>query len=209
MCIRDRDESSHLIVNDPRLDDFEEIFNKVENYNILSKPNLPRFDIPAKYKSEGDYLRHLARQGWMRLLNDKIKSEEQRKTYGDRFNKEFAVIEKANLFGYFLIVCDILNWCREQGWMVGPGRGSAAGCLISYLVGITEIDPIEFDLLFERFYNEGRNTEDHISLPDVDMDVPGNKRDEIIARLKEKYGANNVSQMLTFGRLQGLSLIHI
>jgi DNA polymerase-3 subunit alpha len=141
----------------------------------------------------------------MRLLNDKIKSEEDRKTYGDRFNKEFSVIEKANLFGYFLIVWDILNWCREQGWMVGPGRGSAAGCLISYLVGITEIDPIEFNLLFERFYNEGRNTEDHISLPDVDMDVPGNKRDEIIARLKEKYGANNVSQMLTFGRLQGRS----
>ena len=91
--------------------------------------------------------------------------------------------------------------------MVGPGRGSAAGCLISYLIGITQIDPIEFDLLFERFYNEGRNTEDHISLPDIDMDVPGDKRDEIIAHLKYKYGSDNVSQMLTFGRLQGRSAI--
>jgi DNA polymerase-3 subunit alpha len=91
--------------------------------------------------------------------------------------------------------------------MVGPGRGSAAGCLISYLVGITEIDPIEFDLLFERFYNEGRNTADHVSLPDVDMDVPSDKREEIIVRLKEKYGVLNVGQMLTFGRLQGRSAI--
>jgi DNA polymerase-3 subunit alpha len=203
--LKDKLESAKLVIDDPRMDEFDEILNKVENFNILSKPILPKFDIPSDYKSEGDYLRHLARQGWMTLLNDKIKSELDRKTYGDRFNKEFAVIEKANLFGYFLIVWDILNWCREQGWMVGPGRGSAAGCLISYLVGITEIDPIEFNLLFERFYNEGRNTEDHISLPDVDMDVPGNKRDEIIARLKEKYGSNNVSQMLTFGRLQGRS----
>ncbi len=200
-------EASHLLVSDPRMDDLDEIFNKVENYNILSKPILPRFDVPKKYKNEGDYLRHLAREGWMKLLHDNIATEEDRKTYGDRFKKEFAVIEKADLFGYFLIVWDILNWCREQGWMVGPGRGSAAGSLISYLVGITEIDPIEFDLLFERFYNEGRNTEDHVSLPDVDMDVPSDKREEIIARLKDKYGMLNVGQMLTFGRLQGRSAI--
>ena len=205
--VRDNKEASHLLVSDPRMDDFDEIFNKVENFNILSKPILPRFDVPKKYKNEGDYLRHLAREGWMKILHDKIATEEDRKVYGDRFKKEFKVIEKADLFGYFLIVWDILDWCREQGWMVGPGRGSAAGCLISYLVGITEIDPIEFDLLFERFYNEGRNTADHVSLPDVDMDVPSDKREEIIVRLKEKYGALNVGQMLTFGRLQGRSAI--
>ena len=79
--------------------------------------------------------------------------------------------------------------------------------MISYLIGITNIDPIEFDLLFERFYNSGRNTEDHISLPDIDIDVPGNKRDEIISYLKHKYGNDNVSQMLTFGRLQGRSAL--
>jgi DNA polymerase-3 subunit alpha len=91
--------------------------------------------------------------------------------------------------------------------MSGPGRGSAAGCLISYLIGITEIDPIEYGLLFERFYNSGRNTGDHVSLPDIDVDVPGNKRDEIIGYLKEKYGSENVSQMITFGRLQGRSAL--
>jgi DNA polymerase-3 subunit alpha len=86
-------------------------------------------------------------------------------------------------------------------------HNSAAGCLISYLIGITQIDPVEYDLLFERFYNSGRNTEDHISLPDIDMDVPAEKRDDIITYLKNKYGHKNVSQMLTFGRLQGRSAI--
>lgn len=205
--VKNRTEIAEIILSDNKSKEFKEIYDKCESYDILNKPILPKFDIPKKFKNEGDYLRHLARQGWMTLLHDKIESEEERQIYGDRFNKEFAVIEKANLFGYFLIVWDILNWCREKDWMVGPGRGSAAGCLISYLIGITQIDPIEFDLLFERFYNEGRNTEDHISLPDVDMDVPGKKRDEIIARLKEKYGRDNVSQMITFGRLQGRSAI--
>lgn len=204
--LKDRTEVSQLVVKNPRLDDLEDIFNKCENYNILNQPMLPTFETPNG-ETEKEYLRTLARQGWKDLLGDTVTSEEGRKVYGDRFRKEYDVIEKADLFGYFLIVWDILNWCREQGWMVGPGRGSAAGCLISYLIGITQIDPIEFDLLFERFYNEGRNTEDHISLPDIDMDVPGDKRDEIIAHLKDQYGHHNVSQMLTFGRLQGRSAL--
>jgi len=84
-------------------------------------------------------------------------------------------------------------------------HNSAAGCLISYLIRITKIDPIEFNLLFSRFYNAGRNTEDHVSLPDIDIDVPGDKRDEVIAYLKYRYGPENVSQMITYGRLQGKS----
>jgi DNA polymerase III alpha subunit len=120
---------------------------------------------------------------------------------------ELEVIFKANLSGYFLIVQDIINHVKNQGWLAGPGRGSAAGCLVSYLLGITEVDPIEYDLLFERFYNEGRNTEDHISLPDVDMDVPAEHRDETIDYIKEKYGINKVSQMVTFGKLQGRAAI--
>ena len=204
--LKNRTEISKVIVDDPRMDDFDEIFEKCDNYNILNQPMLPKFDTPNG-ESEKEYLRTLARRGWKELLGETITDEEGRKIYGDRFRKEYEVIENANLFGYFLIVWDILNWCRDQGWMVGPGRGSAAGCLISYLVGITQIDPIEFDLLFERFYNAGRNTADHISLPDIDMDVPGDKRDEIIAHLKHKYGNHNVSQMLTFGRLQGRSAL--
>jgi DNA polymerase-3 subunit alpha len=204
--LKGKTEAAHLMVNDPKMDVFEEIFSKCENYDILNKPMLPKFSTPNG-ETEKDYLLHLARKGWKELLDDKIVDAELRHKYGERVKYEMQVIEDADLFGYFLIVWDILEYCRQRGWMIGPGRGSAAGCLVSYLVGITQVDPIEFDLLFERFYNPGRNTADHISLPDIDMDVPGNKRDEIIDYLKHKYGPHNVSQMLTFGRLQGRSAI--
>lgn len=204
--VKDTIAATELLIEDPKLSTFAEIYEKCENYNILNQPMLPSFETP-KGESQKEYLRALARKGWTELLGDIVTDPEQKKVYGDRFRKEYEVIEGANLFGYFLIVWDIIEYCKKQGWMVGPGRGSAAGCLISYLIGVTQIDPIEFDLLFERFYNAGRNTEDHISLPDIDIDVPGGKRDEIISYLKNKYGRDNVSQMLTFGRLQGRSAI--
>jgi DNA polymerase III subunit alpha len=204
--LKDKTEISRILTEDPKMDLFQDIFDKCENYDILSQPILPKFDTPSG-ETQKDYLRNLAREGWVNKLSHKITNPEDKKTYGDRFKQEFEVIEQANLFGYFLVVRDIISYVEEQGWMAGPGRGSAAGCLISYLIGITQIDPIEFDLLFERFYNAGRNTEGHISLPDIDMDVPGGKRDKIITYLKDKYGHNNVSQMITFGRLQGRSAL--
>ena len=169
---------------------------------------LPIFPTPNG-ESEEEYLKELCREGWRNLLakNNKVKDQENKDKYHQQFLHEFKVIEEAKLFGYFLIVRDIVHFVESNGWISGPGRGSAAGCLISYMIGITKIDPIEFDLLFERFYNSGRNTGDHISLPDIDMDVPGNKRDDIIDYLKETYGHGNVSQMLTFGRLQGRSAL--
>tara|TARA_R100000008_G_scaffold79592_1_gene61385 strand:+ start:1450 stop:3072 length:1623 start_codon:yes stop_codon:yes gene_type:complete len=204
--LKNKTEIGEVIINDNKLHLFKEIYDKCECYNILSQPILPRFETPNG-DSQKNYLRELARDGWRKLLADKITKQEEKKVYGERFEEEFKVIEEAKLFGYFLIVRDIIKYATAQGWMVGPGRGSAAGCLISYLIGITQIDPIEYDLLFERFYNAGRNTEDHISLPDIDLDVPGGKRDEIITYLKDKYGNNNVSQMITFGRLQGRSAL--
>ena len=207
--LRGKNDASEILINDKdAIDSFEEIYNKCETYNILSKPILPNFPTPQG-ESEEDYLKELCRHGWSDLLikTGKVKEEQDKEIYLDRFTKEFDVIKSANLFGYFLIVQDIISHVNEMGWLSGPGRGSAAGCLISYLVGITQIDPIEFDLLFERFYNSGRNTKNNISLPDIDMDVPGHKRDEIIGYLKEKYVQENVSQMLTFGRLQGRSAL--
>jgi DNA polymerase-3 subunit alpha len=185
---------------------FQNVIKNYEEYNILSQPILPQFETPNG-ESEEEYLTKLARKGWAEKCQKNITTEEDRKIYGDRFRKEFDVIKEAKLSGYFLIVQDIIQYAKDQGWMVGPGRGSAAGCLISYLVGITEVDPIEFDLLFERFYNSGRNTKDNISLPDIDIDIPGKKRDQIISYIKDKYGHANVSQMVTFGRLQGRSAI--
>lgn len=186
----------------------DQIRNQCEDYNILSKPILPKFPCPNNL-SEEEYLKELCRKGWKKLLVDqsKVKDETVKTRYLDRFKEEFEVIKNATLFGYFLVVQDIIHYVNSRDWLTGPGRGSAAGCLISYLIGITKIDPIEFDLLFARFYNAGRNTADYVSLPDIDIDVPGNKRDEVIAYLKEKYGHNHVSQMITLGSLQGKSAI--
>ena len=200
---------SEVLLSDPdSIDSLQSIYNKCEEYDILNKPMLPKFPTPSG-ESEEEYLKQLCRNGWSDMLikTGKVEKEQDKKVYLDRFIMEFDVINSADLFGYFLIVQDIVSYVNNKGWLSGPGRGSAAGCLISYLIGVTKIDPIEFDLLFERFYNSGRNTEDNISLPDIDMDVPGNKRDEIIGYLKEKYGHGNVSQMLTFGRLQGRSAL--
>lgn len=185
-----------------------DIVSKCEEYNILSKPILPAFETPSG-ESEEEFLTQLCREGWREqiLKQGKVEDPEDEDIYVARFKEELGVIKEANLFGYFLIVWDIIKFVSNQGWLSGPGRGSAAGCLISYLIGVTKIDPIEYDLLFERFYNSGRNTGDHIALPDIDMDVPGKKRDDIILYLKDKYGHGNVSQMITFGRLQGRSAI--
>lgn len=188
--------------------ELEIIYNQCEDYDILNKPILPVFECPNG-QSEEEYLKQLCRDGWKNLLiaDNKVAIEENKQKYLERFKEELDVIKNANLFGYFLIVQDIIKYVQKNGWMSGPGRGSAAGCLISYLIGITQIDPVEYDLLFERFYNAGRNTSDYISLPDIDMDVPGNKRDKVIEYLKTKYGNDHVSQMITFGRLQGRSAI--
>ena len=208
--LRNREELAEIFINtsEASLSAVSEIVNKCEEYEILSAPMLPNFPTPTG-ESEKEYLKQLCRDGWRDLLinEGKVKDPDVKQKYLDRFTTEFEVINDANLFGYFLIVRDIINYVNSRGWLSGPGRGSAAGCLISYLIGITKIDPIEFDLLFERFYNSGRNTGSHVSLPDIDIDVPGRKRDEIIDYLKGTYGADNVSQMLTFGRLQGRSAI--
>ena len=184
------------------------LINKIcdmcEEYEIASKPMLPKFQCPNGM-DEDEHLTDLCRDGWKNRLipQGKISDPAMKREYLDRIKKELDVIFKASLSGYFLIVQDIINAVKEKGWLAGPGRGSAAGCLVSYLIGVTEVDPIEYDLIFERFYNEGRNTEEYISLPDIDMDVPAEHRDEVIDYIREKYGQDKVGQMITFGRLQG------
>jgi len=173
----------------------------VEEYDILSKPKLPPFDCPKGY-DDAEYLRELCRKGWKEKIANNIPKEEQQK-YIDRIKYELDVLQGAGLSSYFLIVQDIVNYVRKHNWLPGPGRGSAAGCLVSYLIGITSIDPIRYNLLFDRFYNAGRNTSDRISMPDIDVDVPINKREIIIAYIKEKYGVDKVSQMVTFNTIKG------
>ena len=188
--------------------ELQNVYDSCEEYEILNPPMLPTFVCPDNLSQE-KYLTVMARKGYTKFVSKKVGDDESLKIlYGDRFRKELKVIKDADLFGYFLIVQDIIRHIEmDMGCLAGPGRGSAAGCLISYLIGITKIDPVEHDLLFERFYNAGRNTGGHVSLPDIDMDVPGKRRDDVIDYLKNTYGYEHVSQMITFGRLQGRSAI--
>lgn len=195
----------NAFLKSPKID-LTELYKEVEDINILHSPVLPPFKTP-KGETEEEYLKGLCRIGWEKLLTQKTKLPGKKQEYLERFLKEFEVIKEANLFGYFLIVQDIIKYAQRNKWMTGTGRGSAGGCLISYLLGITQVDPIEYDLIFERFYNKGRNSEGHISLPDIDIDIPALKRDTIIEYIKTRYGHEYVSQMVTFGRLQGRSAI--
>jgi len=169
--------------------------------DILCSPMLPTFDCPDN-KTPDEYLRELCRIGWKDKIENTIPKEKQQR-YIDRVKEELTVLQGANLSSYFLIVQDILSFVNNNNWLPGPARGSAAGCLVSYLINITKIDPIKYNLLFTRFYNQGRNTKDHISLPDIDVDVPITTRDAVIQYIKDKYGHDKVSQMITYQTMKG------
>ena len=171
-----------------------------EDYDISHKPMLPPFECEGNDPDE--FLRQLCRNGWRDKISNVIDKEKQSE-YAERIKYELSVLQGAGLSSYFLIVSDIVNFVRHSGWLPGPGRGSAAGCLVSYLIGITSIDPLKYNLIFERFYNAGRNTKDRISMPDIDVDVPINKREDVINYIKKRYGIENVSQMITFNTLKG------
>jgi DNA polymerase-3 subunit alpha len=172
-----------------------------EKYNILSAPKLPNFICPESYNPD-EYLRHLCRKGWKEKIENKI-SEDKENDYLNRIKYELDVLQGAGLSSYFLIIQDIIQYVKSQSWLPGPGRGSAAGCLVSYLLDITTIDPMEYGLLFDRFYNAGRNVDGYVSMPDIDVDVPITKREYIIQYIKDKYGEKNVSQMITFNTIKG------
>jgi DNA polymerase-3 subunit alpha len=184
------------------LDNTLEIADKIESYEITKNPQLPPFACPAPYEGQPkEYLRYLCREGWGGLAKRIDKSKYG--LYGDRVKHELDVVEGANLSGYFLICQDILNFIRKNGWLAGSSRGSCGGSIISRLTGITSVDPIKYDLLFERFYNAGRNTAENISLPDIDMDVPATKRDAVIDYIKQQYGHDKVCQMITLQTMKG------
>ncbi|MSQ48125.1 MAG: DNA polymerase III subunit alpha [Deltaproteobacteria bacterium] len=129
-------------------------------------------------------------------------NEEKARQYYDRLDFELQVIEKMGFSGYFLIVADFIGYAKAQKIPVGPGRGSAAGCLVAYSTRITDVDPLRYNLLFERFLNPGRK-----SMPDIDVDFCFERRDEVIRYIKEKYGADKVAQIITFGTLKGKQAI--
>lgn len=176
-----------------------EIAEKIERYPIgPEKPIMPAFPIPpeAGVATLDEYFDKLTREGLQ-------------KRYGTitpdmnaRIGHELAVIKKMGYSGYFLITQDFINAARQRGISVGPGRGSAAGSLVSYALGITDVDPLKYDLLFERFLNP-----DRVSMPDIDVDFADNRREEVIAYVKQRYGEESVSQIITFGTLSSRAVI--
>jgi len=187
------------------IENTNKIADMCDDYSILSAPNPPTFKCPNNMTPD-DYLRLLCREGWKKKMAH-IDDEDQLKVYGERVNNELEVFLSCGLSSYFLIVRDIIKFCHEHNYITGPGRGSAAGCMVSYLIDITQIDPIPADLLFERFYNAGRNSPGKISWPDIDIDVPKEARPKVIEYIREKYGEENVAQIVTYTTLKGRSAL--
>ncbi|MDD3896332.1 MAG: DNA polymerase III subunit alpha [Candidatus Peribacteraceae bacterium] len=151
--------------------------------------HIPRFPVPEK-KTESQYLRELCEEGFAQRYPNPTKGHEERLDY------ELSIIEQLGFPGYFLIVSDFVKEAKKRGITVGPGRGSAAGSIVSYCLDITTLDPIEHGLLFERFLNPER-----VSMPDIDIDFADNRRDEVLNYVREKYGEDHVVQICTFGTL--------
>ena len=164
---------------------------------------LPHFEINPD-ETLDDRLKWEAKEGLSKLLNGVIKGldETLREHYEKRLNQELDMIRSMGFAGYFLIVSDFIQYAKKKNIPVGPGRGSAAGSLVAYAVGITNIDPIRYNLFFERFLNP-----DRISMPDIDTDFCPEGRDEIIRYVTEKYGSDKVSQIITFGKMQARAVI--
>lgn len=155
---------------------------------------LPEFPLPEGFDNQGQYLEYLCREGFKWRFANTPKFNDAR--YHERLKYELDVILNMGFPGYFVIVSDFIMYSKRKGILVGPGRGSAAGSLVAYVTGITDIDPIEYNLLFERFLNP-----DRISMPDIDIDFQDDRRDEVIEYVKGKYGEDNVSKIVTFGTL--------
>ncbi|HMA30896.1 MAG TPA: DNA polymerase III subunit alpha [Casimicrobiaceae bacterium] len=165
----------------------------------LGKNHLPRFPTPEGVSLD-DHLRNEAARGLetrlAQLFPDPAEREQRRPEYATRLDFETRTIVQMGFSGYFLIVADFINWAKHNGVPVGPGRGSGAGSLVAYSLGITDLDPLRYQLLFERFLNPQR-----VSMPDFDIDFCQDGRDRVIEYVKNKYGAESVSQIATFGTL--------
>jgi len=165
----------------------------------LGKYHLPHFDVPEGFDDKS-YLEHLCIEGYEKRYGKKY--EEASKEQKERMEYELSVINGMGWPAYFLIVADFVNWSKDNGIVVGPGRGSAAGSFVCYLVGITNLDPLHYNLLFERFLNP-----DRISMPDIDLDFADIRRDEVIRYVENKYGKDHVSQIITFGTMAAKAAI--
>lgn len=198
--LKSAEEMAALFPDHPEyLENTREIVEKVESFKLTHDVLLPTFGLPENFTSEMEYLRHLTYEGAKARYGEDF---QQNPVTKERIDFELATIERMGFPGYFLIVWDFIRQAREMGVLVGPGRGSAAGSVIAYCLGITNVDPIKYDLLFERFLNPGR-----ISMPDIDVDFDDMGRGRVIEYVKQKYGSERVSQIITYGTMAAKSAI--
>ena len=158
---------------------------------------LPNYEVPEEFETHYDYFKKLCDDGLIKRYGENVSKEIK-----DRMEYEISVIQKMGYVDYFLIVWDFINWAKTNGIPVGPGRGSGAGSIVAYSIGITDIDPIKYNLLFERFLNP-----DRISMPDFDVDFCYERRQEVIDYVARKYGRDHVSQIITFGTMSARMVI--
>jgi len=189
--LKTQDEMKELFADLPlALENTIEISNKIEEYDLDREPLMPAFEMPEPFTDEGEYLRHISFEGakkrWGEITPD-IK---------ERLDFELDTMISMGFPGYFLIVWDFLEAAREMGISVGPGRGSAAGSAVAYCLKITDIDPIKYGLLFERFLNP-----DRVSMPDIDIDFDEDGREKVLDWVVEKYGKKRVANIVTFGTM--------
>lgn len=162
----------------------------------FDKARFPKFKLPEGFNTNDEYFNSLIIKGLKEkgLLNNK--------QYAERAQSESKIIINSGFSNYFLVMRDVFNWCHKNDIYVGAGRGSAGGSLVAYLLGITRIDPIKYGLMFERFYNEGRNTGTAENAPDIDSDFESAKREEVIKHLEEQYGFENISQICSISYIK-------
>jgi DNA polymerase-3 subunit alpha len=173
-----------------------ELVEKIEPFQLAREVLLPKFDIPGEFKNEDDYLKHITYKGAEKRY-DEITPEIR-----ERIDFELSVIKNTGYPGYFLIVEDFIREARNMNVSVGPGRGSAAGSVVAYCLWITNIDPLKYDLLFERFLNP-----DRVSMPDIDIDFDDEGRGRVMDYVIDKYGTNQVAQIITYGTMAAKSSI--
>ncbi|NBB76433.1 MAG: DNA polymerase III subunit alpha, partial [Bacteroidetes bacterium] len=192
-----QDEMKRLFADVPEaITNTAEVAEKIEPIDLKRDVILPSFTLPDPFGNEDDYLRHLTVEGAKKRYDD---------LHDDlmgRIDLELNIIAEMGFAGYFLIVQDFIAAAREMGVYVGPGRGSAAGSVVAYCTGITNIDPLEYDLLFERFLNPER-----VSMPDIDIDFDDDGRQKVIDYVVEKYGSDQVAHIITFGTMAARSSV--
>lgn len=195
--LRSTKEMSELFSDNPQaIENTEQIAGKITLELELDKVQLPHYELPEGETNE-TYLKKLTHEAI-----EKAYPEDEREAARTQLDFELDVIDRTGFSSYFLIVGDLVTWAKEQGIVVGPGRGSAAGSIIAYLLDITTVDPIKYNLLFERFMNP-----DRISMPDIDLDFADSRRDEVIAYIGQKYGRDHVAQIITFGTMAARAAI--